>query len=875
MQTMTMTRHRGAAAALAALALVASVAAEDVAPAGGEARTGRLDVAGGRLDGGLVPVPEIGGTCRETFLWRSPRFATPFEFRLGEVAGITFPPQPDHPRPPGPFVHLRGGDLLAATIESLDADALVATTAGPDGPQRLRIARDEVEAISRAGAGGGSYVGPAGLAGWEQAPAGSWREEAGRIMTEKAGASVTRDVAAPARARFDIRLSRRKAAEFRLALAAAERPADDEYVFQAVGGDAAGGMMLVRRAGGRAAIEPLPAVPWRGDTLRVVLFVDQAAGRVAAILPDAEGEDGRRVTEAQVPPVAGNRPSGRVRLELASGDICLDRIRVGAWSNAEPTLREAAETTIVTRAGGLEGYGVTSFDAAGGEYVLARGGETKRVAAAEVEEIRFPDAATAQDDATVRVVRYDGGTLAGDLVKIDDRALWLRRRGVDAAVAIPLDAIAAIRCQRPAPNREEPGGRVGTLVAGEDRLRGWLVGDAAEGIGWRPLGSANAAAFAERPAAEVEYVAPRPVPKKGAGVEVGGIGGLVNRDADGFWALAMMTEEGAAARDGRLQPGDRILAVAPAEKSRFVDVKELDQETVTRLLRGVVGTTVRLKVVDAAGANPRGIGFPRGPISVAGADVLAEALQTHRALAGAVEQGAPADAAYPSSIVLRSGDEVPCRIERIDADGVLLKSPLTGGLEAEAVRVPVALVKAVELANVPRVTIDPAAMDWLLTLPRMQRDRPPTHLIRLVEGDYVRGWLQRLDEKTVMFEMLEIVKELPRAEVARIIWLHPDVPRADENEDAPKPEPVPEDDGLLVQGIGAGGRRTTLVADTVAGNVLRGHCRAFGPGRIDLGQVDRLLIGGAIGRDDRQLPFAQWTLKPAREPRALSKPDEK
>lgn len=871
---MTTLGHRSAASALAALVLVAgAVAADDVAL---PRRIGRLDVAGGRLEGGLVPAPEIAGEVRETFLWRSPRFTTPFEFRIGEVAGITFPPQPDHQRPPGPFVHLHGGDVIAATVESLDADALVATLAGPDGPQRLRIARDEVAAISRSGDGGGSYVGPAGLAGWDQVPAGSWREEAGRIMTDKAGASVSRDVATPARARFDIRLSRRKAAEFRLAVAAAARPADDEYVLQAVGGDAAGGMMIVRRTGGRAAIEPLPAVPWRGDALRVVLFVDQAAGRLAAILPDAAGEDAQRVTEAKLPPAAAVRPSGRIRLELTGGDICLDRLQAGAWSGAEPTLREAAETTIVTRSGGLEGYGVTSFDAARGEYVLTRGAETRRLAAAEVEEIRFPDTGPANDDATVRVVRYDGGTLAGDLVKIDDRALWLRRRGVDAAVALPLDAIAAIRCQRPGPSREEPAGRVGTLVAEEDRLRGWLVG-AGGGIGWRPLGSANAAAFAERPAAEVEYVV-RPVPKKGAAVEVGGIGGLVNRDADGFWAVVMMTEEGAAARDGRIQPGDRILAVAPAEKSRFVDVKELDQETVTRLLRGRIGTTVRLKVVDAGGANPRGIDFARGPISVGGAETLAEALQTHRELAGAIEQDAVADAAFPSSIVLRSGDDVPCRIEAIDADGVLLKSPLTGGADADAVRVPAALVKAVELAQVPKVSIDPAALDWLLTLPRMQRDRPPTHLLRLVDGDYVRGWLERVDAKAVRFEMLEVVKDLPRTEVARIIWLHPDVPGADGDDgdaDAPKPEPVPEEDGLVVQGIGAGGRRTTLVAETVEGSVLRGRCRAFGPGRIDLGQVDRLLIGGAIGRDGRELPFARWTLKPAREPRALAKPDEK
>lgn len=877
---MTTTRFRSATAALLALATLAAAVAEDVAaPAAsrgpGDSRAGLLDVAGGRLAGELVPVPEIAGGARETFLWKSPRFATPFEFRIGEVSGITFPPQPDRPRPAGPFVHLRGGDVIAATVESLDADALVASVAGPDGPQRLRIAREELVGITRAGDGSGSYAGPSGLLGWDQAPPGSWREEAGRIMTDKAGAAVSRDVSAPARARFDIRLSRRRAAEFRLAVAAAERSADDRYVLQAVGGDAAGGMMLVRRSGGRAVIEPLPAVPWRGDAIRVILFIDQVTGRLAAILPDAQDADARRATEATLPPAAADRPSGRFRLELTSGDVCLERLQVSAWRGAEPTLRDAAETTIVTRAGGLEGFSVTSFDAARGEYVLARGAETRRVAAAEIEEIRFPDTGAADGEAAVRVVRADGGTLAGDLAKVDERVVWLRRRGVDAAVAIPRDEIAAIRSQRPAPRREEPAGRVGTLVAGDDRLRGWLVGGADGGLAWRPLGSANAAGFAEQPAVEVEYVARR-AEKKGGEVQVGGIGGLVNRDAEGFFIVAMMAEGGAAARDGRIQPGDRILEIAPTETARFVETKERDNETVTRLLRGRIGTVVRLKVVDAAGANPRDIDLARGPISVTGDEILKQAEQTHRDLAGAVEPAAGARGQYPSLVVLRSGDEVPCRVEAIDADGVLLKSPLTGGADAAAVRVPASLVKALELEVLPASSLDSAPQEWLLTLPRMQRDRPPTHLLRLVGGDYVRGRLVRVDEKAVTFEILDVVKQWPRGVVSRIIWLHPDVPGPDGDVAAGAgPKPEPKEGQLLVQGIDANGRRTTLVAEGVEGNMLDGSSRALGPGRIDLGQVDRLLIGGAIGRDGGKLPFSRWTLKPAREPRALGKPEEK
>lgn len=853
------------------LALLALAAAHGGVSAPAAPRAGRLEVAGGGLAGEFAVTGETTAGTRDTLLWRSPRFAAPLEFRIGEIAGITFPPVERDAEPTDTFVQLRGGDALPAVIESVDADAVVVSTAGVGGPQRLRIARDEVAAIVRAGGGAGSYVGPTGLTGWEQTPPGSWREEAGRILTDRAGSIVTRDVSAPSRARYAIRLSRRKAAEFRLVVAAAERPADDGYVLQAVGMDGGDALMLVRRSDGRAAIEPLPETPWQGDTLDIVLFVDQERGRLAAILPDAADAEGRKAFEVVLPAPSRPRPSGRVRLELTTGQICLERIEVTPWRGDAPTLRDATETTILTNTGGLEGFTVTSFTAADGEYVLARGGQTKRVPVAEVEEIRFPDAAAAADEPALRLARTDGGAISGDLVKVDDDAVWLRRRGIDGAVAVPHDAILTLLNQRPMSALEEPAGRVGTLVAGEDRSRGRLMEAAEGGLAWRPLGSATAAAFAgDAIDAEVEFV-PRPTGPVNAGdVVVGGIGGQVGRDDEGFFIVVMTLDGGAAARDGRIQPGDRIIAVAPNEQSEFIDTKDIDNETVTNLLRGRVGTVVRVKLTDGAGVNPRMIELTRGPIHAAGHEVLDAALQVHARLGRSVAAADDEQAGYPALVVLRSGDVAPCRIESIDADAVVLRSPLAGGVDAGPVRVPAGLVKAVELIpSAARRDLDQTLRDRLLTLPRMQRDRPPTHLLRLVDGDYLRGRLVAVDEATVAFEVLDVVKRLPRQQVARLIWLHPELPGgagAEATQAAERPE------GLVVQGVAADGRRFTLVAEGVEGDEVRGRSQAFGDSAIDLAGVDRLLIGAAIGRDGADLPFSQWVLKPAPEPRALDKP---
>ena len=52
--------------------------------------------------------------------------------------------------------------------------------------------------------------------------------------------------------------------------------------------------------------------------------------------------------------------------------------------------------------------------------------------------------------------------------------------------------------------------------------------------------------------------------------------------------------------------------------------------------------------------------------------------------------------------------------------------------------------------------------DRLLTLPRMQKADPPTHLIRAKSGDYLRGRVTGMDDKTLKVEVRLEAKEIPR-----------------------------------------------------------------------------------------------------------------
>ena len=823
------------------------------------------------MDGQLVPAPPSDAGVRATLLWQTPGFTAPFEFHLDEIVGIRFP-RPDGAEVGGAWrIVLHGGDMLTADLEAIDGDHVTVGVGGGRRPQRLRIDRAAIDRVARTGRGAATgFVGPGGLVGWEQRPADAWTETAGGIGSAVRGAKASRDVDGPTRAAYDMVLAWRRQPACRVAVAAGGEGESDPYQLELFSGaeDAAPELLLVREERDRAASEPLPEMEPAADAprrLRVVLFVDQEKGRLAVVLPDKSPEPAADVT---IPPAAGRRPSGRFRL-LSGGDIELESLRVMEWHGEQPTLERREQPVVVGRdgrriAGALEPL------AAGAPELLVRGeGGDVRVPMAEVREILFPAAgAIAVRPPAVRATCGVGVTLGGDLISIDDEAIWLRRDGIDESVGLPVNRMTALESrQRTAEPRPLPG-RVGRLrTAGLD-ARGAVV-SMADGIGWQPVGSVAASGLATGPGdgATLDYVERAADTGEAGGEEVGGLGAQVNEDGEGFFVIVMMRDDGAAAIDGRIQPGDRIVAVAPDKGSRFVETKELELETVMNLLRGRIGTPVRLKVTAADGTDPREVDLVRRSIHVVSTDVLKAALTTHARLApGALSVEAGGDD-FPALAFLRTGDVLPCAVEAIDEDGIRIRTPLGDASRREVVSVPAALVQAVEL--VPAAAsrgIDKARLERLLTVPRMQRANPPTHLLRLADGDYLRGRVVALDAKTVTFAMVDAEKQLPRDAVARVIWLHP------EEADGTTPPPVVKDGGLLVQGVALDGRRVTVVAEGVEGTTIRGRSPAIGAAEIDTERVDRLLIGNAIEAEADSLPYRQWKLKPAPEPRALRKP---
>jgi len=219
---------------------------------------------------------------------------------------------------------------------------------------------------------------------------------------------------------------------------------------------------------------------------------------------------------------------------------------------------------------------------------------------------------------------------------------------------------------------------------------------------------------------------------------------------------------------------------------------------------------------------------------------------------------------------LRSGDTLACRVQRIDEQGVWFKST-----QSTADFVPHAKIKAVELRqDLPPVKIDKTKADRLLTLPRMQRDNPPEHLIRSLDGDYLRGRLLAMDDRQLHVECRLETRSIDRTQVARIIWLHSDEmarpadPSATLSDSIPKSQPA----GVRVQAVPRDGRRLTFFVQRFENQMLIGQSDVLGDCRVSFDQIDQLLFGSAIEQSAASLAFHQWKLHPAPDP--LPTPEE-
>jgi hypothetical protein len=421
----------------------------------------------------------------------------------------------------------------------------------------------------------------------------------------------------------------------------------------------------------------------------------------------------------------------------------------------------------------------------------------------------------------------------------------------------PLELPAAVVVRPPdgeavadAGSRPLPGlpGRVGLLTADGTRMYGCLGACADGRVGWQPLGGSRAVSFAADGAARIEY----------RGLDaVGGPGVvLVREGAATGWKVVDLAADGPAVRDGRLRVGDRVETCAEGAFGSPVVLRNARAESIRLLLVGPIGSVVRFGVArDGRIEEITVVRDESGLEDLAGAaarDVFDRACAVRQSLAGAASGG-------PAIVHLRSGESFACAVLAADDRGLRLRLS-----KDQETTLPSAGVRAVELSSAGVRPILRQKLTRLLTVPRSQQATPPTHVVRMSGGDYLRGRLVAIDADTVRFDVVGEVKELPRRDVARIIRLA----AADERPPTLLAE-LSSRGGLPLVVVGSDGRRRAVAATGMDGGRLVGESPSLGTTVLPLDAAATVLVGGAI--DDipaADLPYAQWVVTPARPPAA-------
>lgn len=215
----------------------------------------------------------------------------------------------------------------------------------------------------------------------------------------------------------------------------------------------------------------------------------------------------------------------------------------------------------------------------------------------------------------------------------------------------------------------------------------------------------------------------------------------------------------------------------------------------------------------------------------------------------------------PRSMHLRSGEIIPCEVTSIDEKEVVFTSEVT-----KRTRLPQDQIRAIAFVAGSRdPEIEAARRDRLLTVPRVRKKNPPTHLIVAVNGDVMRGRLVGVGDDTVEVETRLETIPIKRSVVAQIIWLDDrSADESDETEDDSAAESGAGD--LAVRAILRNGNRMSLLVGSLDQSVLAGEHPLLGQSQIKLGDVNELLIGIDINVAGQGQPYGGWQLTDAPEP---------
>jgi thiol-disulfide isomerase/thioredoxin len=712
------------------------------------------------INGSFLPGELRGSADSQVLRWESTIFARPLEFPLSAVKAVHYPGPATPPKAAGEFAfELVDDDMLFGNLVGWTDDDLEIQSALLS---RLHVRRDQVRRISRWKDSDAIYLGPNGLAGWNEPAPGHWRDEGGHVCTDRPRATLFSDLGVPERAIIEVEVSWKTKPDFAFFVGVSNREDSLKSAFRIEVWD--GHLVAVGESSRDADIAVIQTVGSSGGQARIQMLVDQKERRLIVL-----SRNGKPLATLQI---ADKKPvtAPGVRLTNIKGDVRLEYLRIGRWNGIAP--RDVADDqSRVQKSDGSIVYGqIVRFDTQTKQFMLRDGDKDTAIASEAVSDVFLasPRASEKQSKERpsapmMRVVYRDGSRFTGEVKQIEDEHVTMTGAGFGESLRLPLTAVRALVVlgHVAGPNELSAAGKPGRL------------------------------------------------------------------ELDG----ASMT--------GRLVSGD-----SPPDASQLIWHPDLSRNS-SALRSGLSGRIVYREPVPAAKVQKPVAEPEAGPIR----NIWSS---KPRPEARTIATGQP-------SLHLRTGDAVPCEIIRIDERGVTLKTP-----QSDVTFLTHDKIKSVEfVASKEGPSLDETKRDRLLTLPRMQRDSPPTHLICSKNGDFLRGRIVEMDDSRIAVEVRLERKEIPRDRIAQIIWLHADELK-DPKGTAASARPS---GGTRVQVINAAGNRLTFQLETADGQTVAGPSEALGACRANLADADQLLFGSFIEMSVAQLAYHSWRLHHAVEPK--------
>jgi thiol-disulfide isomerase/thioredoxin len=666
----------------------------------------------------------------------------------------------------------------------------------------------------------------------------------------------------------------------------------------------------------------------RSVTLRI--FWNRSSGQVSVY-----DRSGKQLAEARMA-LALDITSGGVLLENKGAELTVTRLRVNAWDGEQSPQIVQEKSRLRTKAG-REYYGTLSGPDDGGNFSIRAGDDVAHVAVDEVIEIEFADAPAdvAADEPDCLLSFGDGTLVRGDLLRIVNDQVILQTRFAQAPVTCRLAGLKHCQFQRAAVRSSIESRHI--LDYAGLQLHGTLA-PAETALGWRLVGSETSIPLnldeplsirriedgedgpkftdvdrdivllksGDRLPCRVETIDERFV------VIATDFSDLARIPRNEVQAVSFDTQQlkpfnGFGDRRWRLNGKVPTQLERKEESIVFHDTASVSHPTV--LSAGTLEFDVDW---NRAGQSYLMITLmPQHPLQQMGRmEAIVAARSRHmfylmfnqsrvnaHILQGnalqAVNQRQDVDAAGPIHVALRRRNgEVTLLIndqeqgavhipdEQLTSLGVTFQTqPFrnTNGQRGGDLKLIISSLKVTRGNGLFfHLPILKTAKEHIVTVPRMRRDRPPSHVLVGANGDLLRGRLVSLGRSSARFESRLQDVTIPRDHLSGIVWLQEPDDGADE--EAPEegggeqarqePDPPTVSSGAVQVTLGNGVVMTVL-PERADGNELVARHHVFGRCQFKLTSIAHLRASSEPRHSaltDESPLDTEWTLIHAPEP---------